>query len=403
MMGLIRLSCMLTGLSALWLAPAVFFASQQSDPSVLNRYFQEGEQALAQKRFAEAANAYEKLAQLDPKTAEVHAKLGFIYYQQGKFAQAVPAFRRALKLKPGLPNADILLALSLSELGHYAEALPSLERGFRNPPDVSVRRLLGLQLQRTYLGLQRPLDAVEVALQLCRLYPEDPEVLYHAGRVSGDFAHLNMWKLSRVAPGSVWDHQAIGEAHESQGHYDLALREYRKVLSLDPERPGIHFRIGRTLLLRPLETDSLDEVLKAFQNELMIDPTNAAAAYEMGEVHRKTGQLEKAQVFFETANKHYPDFEEARIGLARTLLASNQPEKALPHLKKALSLNSENEVSHYQLSLVYKALGNLAEQQKALEQFQLLRKQKAQHRDKAQGPPKPVDVTRQELDSESLP
>lgn len=398
MIGLMKPSCMLAGLSALWLASAIYLVGEQPDASVLNRYFQEGEQALAQKRFAEAANAYEKLAHLDPQRAEVHAKLGFIYYQQGEFTRAVPAFQRALKLKPGLSNADILLALSLSELGRYAEALPSLEKGFRNPPDKSVKRLIGLALQRSYLGLQRHFNAIEVAVQLCRLYPEDPEVLYHTGRLYGDFAHLNMSKLSQVAPGSVWVHQASGEAHESQGHYDLALREYRKVLSLEPGRPGIHFRIGRTLLAHPQKTNSFNEILEAFQNELVIDPTNAAAAYEIGEIYRKTGQLEKAQEFFETANKYYPDFEEARIGLARTLIASNQTEKALPHLKKALSLNPENEVSHYQLSLVYKALGNLAGQQEELEKFQLLRKQKAQQREEVQSPLKPLDVTRQELD-----
>jgi tetratricopeptide (TPR) repeat protein len=79
-----------------------------------------------------------------------------------------------------------------------------------------------------------------------------------------------------------------------------------------------------------------------------------------------------------------------------------EPEKALPHLKKALSLDSENEVSHYQLSLVYKALGNLAGQQEELEKFQLLRKQKAQRREEG-SPLKAKDVTPQELGSESLP
>src|SRR6059036_349774 len=81
------------------------FASPQIDPGILERYFREGEKALAERRLDDAARAYQKLSELDPKTAEVHAKLGIIYYQLGGFHEAIPALRQALKLKPGLPGA----------------------------------------------------------------------------------------------------------------------------------------------------------------------------------------------------------------------------------------------------------------------------------------------------------
>jgi len=381
----------------------LYLVAQQPDQRTLEHYFQEGEKALAENRFAEAAKAYEKLSQLDPKTAEVHAKLGLIYYQQGRFADAVPALRRALKLKPGLPNTDTLLAISLSELGRYAEALPSLEKGFRHPPDSNLKRLIGLQLQRTYVGLQRYYKAAEVALELGRLYPEDPEVLYHTGRLYGDYAYLTMRKLSQVAPESVWMHQATAEAHESKGNHDLALREYRKVLAMDPGRPGIHFRMGRTLLSQPQTANSQDDALKEFEQELQIDPTNAIAAYEVGEIYRKMGQFDKAQEFFGDALEHYPDFEEARIGLARVLIALNEPEKALPHLEKAILLNPENEVSRYHLALVYRALGNTAGQEKELAEFRRLRASKPEQQERAQATSNPREVTKQELNLEPTP
>ena len=374
------------------------FLAQPFDNSQLQRYFEEGERALAEKRYPEAEKAYEKLRQLDPGIAEVHGKLGLIYFQQGKFAQAVLALRQALKLKPNLLNADSLLAMSLSELGHYDEALPGLQTGFRRSSDPALRRMIGLQLQRSYTGLQRDREAVEVTLELTRLYPQDPEVLYHAGRLSANFAYLTMRRLSQVAPTSVWMRQAAGETYESQGHHDLAIREYRQVLALDPRRPGIHFRLGRALLSR-----SPTEALKEFEQELELDPTNANAAYELAEIHRKAGQLDKAHEFFEIALKHYPDFEEAQIGLGRVLIALGKPDRALTHLRKAISLNPENEVSYYQLSQVHKALGNVVEQQNALVEFQRLRSQKSRQ----QGPVKEAlssrEVARQELDPGAVP
>jgi tetratricopeptide (TPR) repeat protein len=393
------LSC----LCAFRLVFSLYLVAQQPDQRTLEHYFQEGEKALAENRFAEAAKAYEKLSQLDPKTAEVHAKLGLSYYQQGRFADAVPALRRALKLKPGLPNTDTLLAMSLSELGRYAEALPGLEKGFRHPPDSNLKRLIGLQLQRSYVGLQRYYKAAEVALELGRLYPEDPEVLYHTGRLYGDYAYLTMRKLSQVAPESVWMHQAEAEAHESKGHYDLAIREYRKVLAMDPGRPGIHFRIGRTILSQPQIANSQEDALKEFEQELQIDPTNAIAAYEIGEIYRKMGQFDKAQEFFSHALEHYPDFEEARIGLARVLIALNEPQKALPQLEKAILLNPENEVSHYHLSLIYRALGNTAGQEKELGEFRRLRARKPEQQERAQAASGLREVTKQELNLEATP
>jgi len=89
------------------------------------------------------------------------------------------------------------------------------------------------------------------------------------------------------------------------------------------------------------------------------------------------------------------------VGLGRALLALGKPDLALPHLRKAVSLNPENEVSYYQLSQVHRALGNLAEQQEALTKFQRLRSQKSRREESVTLLPR--EVTKQELDSNTPP
>lgn len=382
-----------------WCLTGSCILAQQSNAALLQRYSEEGERALAEQRYDDAAKSYEKLRQLAPETAEVHARLGLIYFQQRNFTQAVPALRQALKLKPALPNTDILLAMSLSELGRYEEALTGLRKGFRQSVDSTLRRLTGLQLQRAYTGLQRDREAVEVALELTRLYPDNPEILYHTGRLFANYAYLTTVKLSSVAPNSVWMHQAAGEAYESQGQLELAIKEYRDVLILDPNRPGVHFRLGRVLLSRSGAQDSGAEAMKEFEQEFQIDPTHANAAYELGEIRRRTGEFDKAREFFALALKHYPDFEEAHIGLGRVLVTLGKPDLALPHLQKAIALNSQNEVSYYQLSQAQKALGNVAEQQKALAEYRRLESQKSSPQEQVTSLPR--QVTKQELDSQA--
>jgi tetratricopeptide (TPR) repeat protein len=353
-------------------------AMQSSQEEVLQRYSEAGQQALATGHYEEAESDFKKLLQIAPDIAEMHATLGLVYFQEKKFDQAVPELKQALKLKPALSKASTLLAMSLSETGQYQEALPGLEKGFQHPSDPATKRMCGLQLMRTYTGLRRDQDAVNMALQLNQLYPNDPEILYQTGRVYGNYAFLTFHKLKVVAPTSIWRHQAAAEAYESEGSTDSAIREYHEVLKLDPHRPKIHYRIGRTLLARWQLTrnpEAQTQAAQEFEQELQLDPGNANASYELAEIHRQRNEFDQAQQLFESALQYYPDFEEAHVGLATTLIAQQKPDLALPHLQRAVALNADDEVAWYRLGLVDRALGRTEEQNKALTQFQRLHSQ----------------------------
>jgi tetratricopeptide (TPR) repeat protein len=377
----------------------------QSSEADLERYAAEGQRALSERRWADAARAYEKLRELSPGTAEVHAQLGMIYFQQHDYARAIPSLQEALKLKPGLPNADVLLAVCFSELGRYKEAVPGLQKGFRQTADATLRRVTGLQLQRAYAGLGKDDEAVEVGLQLSRLFPSDPEVLYHSGRLFSNYAYLLSLRLTREAPGSVWTHQAAGEASESLGNYDAAIEEYRKVLALQPGRPGIHYRMGRVFLARARpprsEADAEKNAASEFEQELRVDPTNADAAYELGELRRKSGDLAGARDLFGKAIRAYPEFEQGLVGLGRVLIAEGRPELALPHLQKATALSPENDVAFFQLAQAHRALGQAEAAGKAQAEFQRLRSRRREQ--ERQDLLRPHMVTPQALDGQTDP
>jgi len=364
-------------LLALVVVVAMHHAGAQT--ASLEQQFADAQRALAEGKYSDAEKAFETLRESNPAVAEIHANLGLIYFQEKKFGQALPELEQALKLKPGLANSAALLAMSLSELGHYTEAVPGLEKGFHSS-DVQIKRMCGLQLERAYTATNQDIKAVEVAMQLNRLYPSDPEVLYHNGKIFGNFAFLSMQKLAQIAPDAVWTHQASAEAHESQGSYGSAITEYREVLALDPRRAGIHYRLGRTLLARGRATNSTEDVSAAiaeFEQELKVDPLSASAAYEIGEIYRRAGKFDDAKQYFERALKNYPDFEEAHLGLANVLSHVDENQSALTHLQKAVSLNSDNEVGWYRLVQVQRSLGNLGEAQRALIKFHELHNRKA--------------------------
>jgi len=386
-------------LAACCVSAALSFAQTDTDDASA-RYADAGQQALAAGRYVEAQADYEKLAKLEPGIAEVHATLAVIDFKLRDYQRAVGEVQTAKRLKPSLPKLDGLLGMAQAELGRFAEALPGLEKGFKQSADAEVRRMCGLELERAYTGLKRDSKAVEVAMELNRLYPDDPEILYQTGKIYGNFAFLTMLKLAQVAPSSVWRHQAAAEADESQGSYDQAILEYREVLRLEAARPGIHYRIGRTLMGHFLQRHSPEDLAaaeKEFEQELQIDPANANSAYELGELRRKTNRFDEAQQYFEQALQHYPDFPDAQLGLAAVLQAKKLPDQAVVHAQRAVAIDPENEVGWYRLAQIQKALGNNADQEKALAEYRRLHDRSSQQRG-LEPVFSPREVTKQEVE-----
>jgi tetratricopeptide (TPR) repeat protein len=402
---MMRIGCSRVWLLALLCAVPALAPAQPGAPAQdpAERYAEEGQRAMAAGRFGEARTDFEQLAKLDPGVAEIHATLAAIYFALREYDLAVREVRTAQRLKPSLPRLDTLLGLSESELGRYAEALPRLEKGFKQTADADTRRMCGLQLLRAYTGLNRDADAVETALELNRLYPDDPEVLYHTGRIYGNYAYIVMEELHDKAPGSIWMLQAQGEANESQKAYDAAIVAFNHVLEMDPHRPGIHYRLGRIYLARfrdGQKTDDRDAAMREFTAELAVDAGNGNAVYELAVMQAELGNLDEARKRYEQLLERFPDFEEALVGLGGVCLETQKPEQAVAPLEHATRLRPDDEVAWYRLSQAERAIGNRDAQQKAMAEFQRL------HRSTPgtlRRPDQDQEITPQQIPSGTMP
>jgi tetratricopeptide (TPR) repeat protein len=370
---------------ALALCPCYLFAvrPQAGSQDDEEKFAEAGQKALAAGQYAEARENFEKLAKLDPGIAEVHATLAAIYFKQREYELSVREVRSAKRLKPSLPRLDSLMGLSMSEMGQFEGALPLLEKGFRQISDPDMRRMCGLQLLRAYTELSRDSDAVATALALNKFYPDDPEVLYHTGRIYGNFAFIVMSKLHDKAPGSIWTLQAQAELHESQKEYDEAIFSFNHILELDPHRPGIHYRLGRIYLARSMngqKPEDRDAAQREFAAELAIDPGNGNAGYELADIQAQLSNLDEARKQYEQVLGRFPDFEEALVGIGGVYLDSQKPEQALSVLEHAVKLRPDDDVAWYRLARAERALGNKEAQQKAIIEFQRLSKAKPLHK-----------------------
>jgi len=251
--------------------------------------------------------------------------------------------------------------------------------------------------------MQRDSDAVVTALALNRYYPDDPEVLYHTGRIYGNQAYVVMMKLHDKAPNSIWMLQASGEANESQKNYDAALVDFQHVLALEPHRPGVHYRMGRVYLARSSDRQKPEDRVAAvheFAAELEIDPENGNANYELGVLAQEDGNLDEAQRRFEQVISRFPDFEEALVALGECYLQESKPEAAVSPLERATKVQPDDEVAWYRLARAQRAIGKNDAATKSMAEFRKV------HAEVLTGLrlPNPVhEVTPQKVDAEAIP
>ena len=384
------------------LLPVALSAQRPGEPEI-DKYSEEASRAMAAKDWEQASRSLEKLAALAPDVAEVQGNLGLAYYGQNRVFDAGQSFERALKLNPHMPKARVMLGLCDSELGRNEEAIKLLMPAFARTPDDPMARMIGLGLLRAYTALGDCDKGGQVSSQLLKRFPKDPEILFQVSRFYSDRSYRVMKDLIELPSDSPWVHYANAEVQESVSRYDAAIAEYRTVLKMAPQLPGVHFRIVKVALLRSQDPQSVDEAQHEFEQELAVAPQNSEAEYELGEICRHRAQFEQAAEHFSRAVRYHPEFEQAQIGLARSLISLGRNQEALDLLEKAAQLDPRDEIPHYLLASVYRSLGESGKSESEIAQFRKLHASKRGDANENSRSAVIGKVTRQTLDSEISP
>jgi tetratricopeptide (TPR) repeat protein len=356
-----------------WLLLSLRMSGQQP-PAAAQAEAQQGADALQRGDFAAAEQHFARALDADPSLAEVRANLGLAYYVEGKYAEAVEAFREALKQNASLATAKGFLPLSLAGMNRCEEAIPGLRREFSSNPDIKLRRVVGLSLQRCLFQTGSQAEADTVTQELLAKYPDDVDVLYEAGQLYGKLSSQIYLHLMEVAPHTARGYQLTGEVASTEGNWQVAIDAYRQALKLEPNLPGLHLRIATLMLLHPQDPDDWKEALEELDAELKVNPGSAEAEYETAEAYRKHGELEKAEPAFRRALELQPAFVEARIGLAKVLRQQKQNQEAIAVLEPARDSKPPNAGVHFLLAQLYRDSGRTTDAQKEDDVFKQLQK-----------------------------
>ncbi len=173
-----------------------------------------------------------------------------------------------------------------------------------------------------------------------------------------------------------------GEVFEERRMLDKTYQYYLKTVELDKLHTGAHLRLGVLLYKqkKPLEAKSEFEIV------LKNEPENYEAHFYLGRLQKEMHDYAGALRSFEKAQRD-PDFKvKALIETGTCYMNTNNLEKAIPPLERAVALTDSNHSSEmlfgrYFLSLCYERTREL---DKAIEHWEFIYAKKPSFKDVAQ-------------------
>ena len=362
----------------------------QQDPNAPNIHFQLAEAALLAGRVDEAETEYRKQIEITPSSAAARAQLAEVELSKSQVAPALSLLGEALTLSPletvsalQLPPSFANASLTLPDrfIDQLRSALPALQQ-----PSPSPARNVALAVVFARTG---QLDAFQSAFTSFEAaVPHQPAAAGLFDRAIQDFDRQNFEEASSEVhtwlkthaqdlqaqylqartlrllslgvldhlltahPDSYRSHQLLAQTYEQRDDDDKAILEYKKVEELSPTLPGIHYALGHLLV----KDGDLEQATAQLKEELHLDPEQPEANAEMGMALLAQNQSSEAVEYLTRAIALQPDLWTAHEQLGKAMYLAKNYEAARKELTLAVNDDPEG-VAHYQLGLVYKALG----------------------------------------------
>src|SRR5580658_495470 len=304
-----------------------------------------------------AISAILLLTALAARAQQDSLEKGIAEFHRGDYAAAQASLERA----QDSPQRRSFLALARAAGGHCDAARPDLAKQFAETPDSDLRRLTGLALSQCDLAQGHYDEAFPVLARLKTLYPDDADVLYQAARLHMKAWNDTLFEMFQKSPSSYRVNQISAEIFEIQARYAEAAAEYRKAIEKNSAALNLHFRLGRALLLQSHSAENLALARQEFEAELSLNPGDAVAEYEIGQILLAGQDPAAAVKCFERAASLDPSFAEALQALAKARMAAKQYSEAIALLEKVVRLQPANESAHYSLMMAYRNAGRTAD------------------------------------------
>ena len=154
---------------------------------------------------------------------------------------------------------------------------------------------------------------------------------------------------------NAYDYSAM--AFLKLGKNKEAIKAYQSVLRLDPNRDDFHNKLGNILL----EEGEIDPAIKSFQAALRVEPRSTAYLYSLGQAYLAKGSVENAKDQFEKIIRLAPREYGGFYGLGQAYYKEGEYEKAVDQFNRAIALKEDFAYARMDLGYALADLGRVPE------------------------------------------
>lgn len=297
----------------LLVAGALFsVALQAGAPGLSDAYFYfiQGRTLEGKGDVAGALAAYKRAAELEPRSATVHAEMAGLYARAGKANESIGEAETALTLDPTDHEAHRILGLVQSAVAEglqpgsqqtqlMNDAASHLEQALAGARDPGAELTLGridVRLNR----LDKGIPVLRNFLLDNPGYPEGVMLLAEAYDRSGDFKAAvsvlePVYEDLRAVPAGKGDQDflkfagmSLANAYQADGQYDNTERVLRQLIQGNPKNDEAMNALGYLLADR---SEKLDEALTLIERALAEQPASPSYLDSLGWVYLKQGKV----------------------------------------------------------------------------------------------------------------
>jgi tetratricopeptide (TPR) repeat protein len=356
-----------------------------------------------------AAAAFERLGQIEPRSAAVSILQAERFAEENKVDLAGLEYRNAVRLRPDFAGwipglapasgdsdltisssdarANLELAALFSGIGDDKDSVAILEnlagqKGTDAKASDSIatakarlgalhqqrasKRTEGLQEVLEGLGLLRQGRFREAQTLLSQASAKNPNpylrlYLVRSYLEAGDsvLAENEIRKFLSVEPKNIDALHLLGRNYKRQA--EAALRQ---MIEIDSDAYGVHELLGR----QHEERTEFDPAIREYQAALAKRPDAGGVRYEIGNVYRKMGEYDQAGHWLTEEIKRNPYHGLAQYRLGSVYIEQGKPDEAIPHLELALRSYPRLTDARLDLARAYTAKGRYEEAISALRQ-----------------------------------
>ena len=173
--------------------PEIETPKKQMPASEVLIHFNSGVDLYHQRDYAKAAQAYQKVIELDPGYAEAYNNLGIIYQEAGDLDRALSSYQKAIETNPRYEKAFNNLGILLYLKGRYEESIQAFKKALAiNPDNIESHINLGILFKKQG-RVDQAIGSYQKALSLNPLHGEthyNMALLYeHLGNIETATGH----------------------------------------------------------------------------------------------------------------------------------------------------------------------------------------------------------------------